>query len=58
MMTFDEYMPKSGTHLWLYDAASGKRIELALRERLSPFLAPCVLMPGEQRLAVTAMING
>jgi TolB protein len=57
-MTFDEYMPKSRTHLWLYDAANGKRTELALRERLSPFLAPCVLMPGEQRLAVTAMING
>lgn len=56
--TFDEYYPKSTTHLWLYDAASGKREELALRERLSNFLAPCVLMPGEERIAVTAIING
>jgi TolB protein len=56
--TFDDYYPKSTTHLWLYDTVTGKREELATRERLSSFLAPCVLMPGEERMAVTAMING
>ena len=56
--SFEEYYPKSTTHLWLYDMDSGKRTELALRERLSSFLAPCVLMPGEERIAVTAIIGG
>lgn len=58
LKSFDEYYPKSTTHLWLYDMDSGKRTELALRERLSSFLAPCVLMPGEERIAVTAIIDG
>lgn len=55
---FDDYYPKSKTHLWLYDTISGKREELATRERISNFLAPCVLMPGEERIAVTAIIDG
>ena len=56
--TFDEYYPKSQTHIWLYDTVTGKLKELATQERLSNFLAPCVLMPGEERLAVTALIDG
>jgi TolB protein len=57
-MPFDEYYPQSKTHLWLYDSVTGKREELAVRERLSNFLAPCVLMPDEARMAVTAMMDG
>lgn len=57
-MPFDEYYPKSKTHLWLYDSVSGKREELGTRERLSNFVAPCLLMPGEERMAVTAMMDG
>jgi len=57
-LTFDEYYPKSRTHLWLYDTVTGKREEIALRDRLSSFLAPCLLMPGEERIALTAIVNG
>ncbi len=56
--TFDEYYPKSTTHLWLFDMVTGKRTELATRGRLSSFVAPCVLLPGEDRIAVTAILNG
>ena len=35
--TFDEYYPKSQTHLWLYDMATGKREELATKQRLNVF---------------------
>lgn len=56
--TFDDYYPKSQTHLWLYDMESGKKEEIATKERLSNFLAPCLLLPGEERIAVTALANG
>jgi TolB protein len=56
--TFDEYYPQSKTHLWLYDMETGRREELATKERLSNFIAPCLLMPGEDRLAVTVNKDG
>lgn len=56
--TFDEYYPKSKTHMWLFDMATGKKEELGARQQLSNFVAPCLLMPGEDRIAVTAMVDG
>jgi TolB protein len=55
---FQEYYPKSKTHLWVYDIASGSLDEIRGKERLSNFYAPCVLLPGEDRIAVTAIIDG
>jgi TolB protein len=56
--SFDDYYPKSTTHLWLWDVETGRREELGRKARLSSFVAPCVLLPGERRIAVTAIVEG
>ena len=56
--TFQEFYPKSKTHIWIYDIGSGSLTEICRRDRLSNFYAPCLLLPGEDRIAVTAIIDG
>ena len=49
---FQVYYPKSRTHIWICDLYTGGLTELAQKERIAPFYAPCALLPGEQRLLV------
>ena len=55
---FDEYYPKSRTRLWTCKLNTGRLEELCHRSRLSSFYSPCCLLPGESRIAVTAVIDG
>ena len=56
--TFDEYYPKSRTRLWACNLKTGNLEELCHRDRLSSFYSPCCLLPGESRIAVTAIVDG
>jgi Tol biopolymer transport system component len=56
--TFDDYYPRSRTRIWACDLETGRLEELCHRNRLSSFYSPCCLLPGESRIAVTAMLDG
>ena len=55
--TFDEYYHKSRTHVWICDLESGALTEIAQKERIAPFYAPCALLPGEERMLMSVMIG-
>lgn len=55
---FQEYYPKSRTHIWACDLMSGALTEIAQKERIAPFYAPCALLPGEERLLVNIEMQG
>jgi TolB protein len=50
--TFDQYYHQIPTHIWTYDLVSGALTEIAAAQRIAPFYAPCVMLPGEKRLIV------
>ena len=50
--TFEQYYHRIPTHIWIYDLVSGALTEIAREQRLAPFYAPCVMLPGEKRLIV------
>jgi len=45
------------TRLWLFDLRTGSLKEIAEKQRLAPFYSPCLLLPGEERLLVQAVID-
>ena len=55
---FQEFYAKSRTHLWICDLKSGRLTEIADKDRVAPFYQPAALLPSEDRLLVTASING
>ena len=50
--TFNEYYHKIPTHIWIYDLDNGSLTEIAKAQRVAPFYAPCVILPGERRMIV------
>ncbi len=56
--SFYEYYPKSRTHIWKCDLRTGRLTELATKERIAPFYAPCGIVPGEKRILVSINQNG
>ena len=55
---FHVFYPNSKTHLWIYDTVSEKLSEIAVKDRVAPFYQPAALMPSEDRLLITASIQG
>jgi TolB protein len=49
---FSEYYHKIPTHIWIYNLDNDSYSEIAQKERLAPFYAPCVMLPGDQRMIV------
>ena len=56
--SFYEYYSRSRTHIWIWDMPTGKLTEIADKQRLAPFYAPCALLPGEDRMAATVSVEG
>ena len=56
--TFDEYYPRSRTRVWACNLETAGLEELCHLGRLSSFYSPCCLLPGEARIAVTAIVDG
>lgn len=54
---FSVYYPKSRSHIWICDLESGALTEIAQKERIAPFYAPCALLPCEERMLVTINIQ-
>jgi Tol biopolymer transport system component len=52
---FNEYYPRSRTHIWTCDLRTDKLTEIATKGRLAPFYAPCLLLPGEKRILVSVV---
>jgi TolB protein len=50
--SFNEYYHKIPTHTWIYDLEGGTLTEIAREQRIAPFYAPCVILPGEERMIV------
>jgi len=50
--SFNEYYHKIPTHIWIYDLDNGSLTEIAKAQRVAPFYAPCVVLPGEERMIV------
>ncbi len=46
------------THDWIYDLQTGEIVPVLQRERQTDQLRPYALLPGEQRVIETAIING
>ncbi len=55
---FHVFYPRSRTHLWIHDLAKGSLREIATRDKVAPFYQPAALLPGEERILVTASIDG
>jgi Tol biopolymer transport system component len=55
---FQVYYPKSRTRVWICDLETAALTEIATRERMAPFYAPCALVPGEERLLVDVNMGG
>jgi Tol biopolymer transport system component len=55
---FQVYYPKSRTHIWICDLETGALTEIAQKERIAPFYAPCALLPDEARMLVGVNIQG
>lgn len=56
--TFNEYYHKIPTHIWIYDLDNGSLTEILKAQRIAPFYAPCVILPGEERLIVQVIEGG
>jgi len=54
--SFSEYYHKIPTHTWIYDLENGSLAEIAKKERIAPFYAPCVILPGEERMIVQVIL--
>ncbi|MBI1925098.1 PD40 domain-containing protein [Candidatus Poribacteria bacterium] len=46
------------SHIWSYDLANGALTEVAITNRLAPFMVCPVILPGEERIVVTPIIDG
>jgi TolB protein len=46
------------THTWVYDLIDGSLVEVMTRDRPAPFMGCCALLPGEERIVVTAIVRG
>src|SRR5207249_616351 len=43
---------------WIYDIEKGTLTEIAHKERLAPFYAPALILPGEERILVQVVTKG
>jgi TolB protein len=55
---FSEYYHKIPTHIWIYDLDNGALTEIANARKIAPFYAPCVILPGEERMIVQVIDEG
>ena len=55
---FSDYYHLTPTHLWIYDIEKGTLTEIAHKERLAPFYAPALILPGEERILVQVVTKG
>lgn len=46
------------SHLWIYDLQSKNLTEIASKNRSTPFLVCCGILPGEERMITGPIING
>ncbi len=53
---FSEYYHKTPTHIWIYDLDNRSFTEILKEQRIAPFYAPCVILPGEQRMIVQVVL--
>lgn len=56
--TFQEYYHKSRTYIWIFDLETNALTEIAQKDRIAPFYAPCALLPNEERMLVTVDHEG
>jgi TolB protein len=55
---FHVFYHKSRTHIWIYDLETSQLTEIAQKQRLAPFYAPCALLAGEERMLVGVNMGG
>jgi Tol biopolymer transport system component len=55
---FTDYYHQTRTHIWIYDLDSGELTEVEDRERLAPFYAPLLVLPGDERLLFQVVRRG
>ncbi|MEN6602211.1 MAG: serine/threonine protein kinase [Bryobacteraceae bacterium] len=55
---FTVFYPKSRTHIWICDLPTGRLTEIARKNRIAPFYAPCALLPDEERMLVGVNFGG
>ncbi|MCX6621549.1 MAG: hypothetical protein NTY38_10805, partial [Acidobacteria bacterium] len=55
---FTVFYSKSRTHIWICDLTTSRLTEIAQKERIAPFYAPCALLPGEERMLVGVNLGG
>ena len=49
---------KVPSHIWIHDLQTGALDEIVPRERLAPYYVPVLLLPKQERLLVSIILNG
>ncbi len=55
---FPDYYHLTPTHMWIYDLETHGLTEIEDKNRIAPFYAPCLILPGEHRILFQVVTKG